>query len=319
MEQVATLTMNPALDVSAEVEELIPGPKLRSPWRQYEPGGGGINVARVIHRFGGQVCAVYPAGGPVGDMLDTLLRDEGVDHVGVPIRNLSRESFAVHVSASDELYHFVMPGPELSREEADHCIDALADLPSPPAYIVASGSLPEGVDDEFYARIARLCRDRDMRLILDTSGEPLHAALKEELFLVKPNEREFAQLAGEDIADDEADRREQARGVLERTRAQVMIVTMGDRGALLTSRDGQIRQRPPRVDVVSPVGAGDSFVALLAHKLAVGRDLEEALRYGVAAAAAAVTTPGSELCRGEDVERLYGQLDDTQTQSTSTT
>lgn len=307
MEPIVTLTMNPALDVSLEVEALSPGRKLRSPFARYEPGGGGINVARGIHTLGGAVRALFTAGGPIGEMLARAVETEGIPSQAIPIANLTRQDFSVRVRRPGALYHFVVPGPALSREEAERCLHAVASLDPPPRYLVGSGSLPPGAGEEFYARVARVARERGIRFILDSSGPPLKAALREGVYLVKPNAREFAELAGHAPAD-EKERRAIARAFVERGETEVLIVTQGAEGALLTARDQQVHARPPPVEGVSPVGAGDSFVALLALKLAQDRPLKEALYYGVAAAAAAVLTPGTELYRAGDVERMYERM-----------
>ncbi|ALP53943.1 hypothetical protein Tel_12800 [Candidatus Tenderia electrophaga] len=313
MKPIATLTMNPAVDVIAEVEQLQPGKKLRSPSRTDHPGGGGINVARVIRRFGGEVRAVFPAGGEVGERLSHLLERENVQYHAVPVTAQPRQNFVVHVKQPDELYHFVMPGAPLSEAEAERCLKELLRLQPRPRYLVASGSLPPGVDETFYARVAHLAHRHDMRLILDTSGAPLRAALDEGIYLIKPNQREFADLAGEPLAEDETQRREQVAAMLAQGNMETLIVTLGEAGAILATPQQQIRVRPPAIKGVSPVGAGDSFVALLVLKLAQGNAMQEALGYAVAAAAGAVLTRGTELCRVQDVERIYEQMshDDT--------
>lgn len=308
MESIATLTMNPALDIASQVDRLVPNQKLRSRSRRYYPGGGGINVARVIHRFGGNADAVFPAGGAIGEKLTSLLAAEGISYRAVPVKAEVRENIAVHVKDPGELYHFVMPGPQLSEEDAQHCLDALARIQPAPRYLVASGSLPPGVDDEFYARVAHLAHRHDTRLILDTSGPPLAAALEEGVYLIKPNRREFADLAGEALAEDGSTRRDQVREMVARESMKTLIVTLGADGAILATKEEQIVVRPPSVEGVSPVGAGDSFVALLTLKLAQGLSQQEALCFAVAAAAAAILTGGGELCHKEDVDRLYEEM-----------
>ncbi len=313
MKAVTTLTMNPALDMAASVVELIPDRKLRSTSRRYYPGGGGINVARAICRHGGAARAILPVGGPAGERLTALLEEEGIDYHGVAVAADTRENFVLHVESADDLYHVVMPGPRLEARDAEECLQACYQPPPAPEYMVASGSLPPGVDDEFYARVARLARHHDARLILDTSGPPLQAALQEAVYLIKLNRQEFADLADEELADDEAARRDQVRTLAACSNAEVVVVTLGSEGSLLAAPGVQIRIRPPAVEGVSPVGAGDSFVGLLTLKLAQDKSLQEALSYGVAAAAAAVLTRGTELFHSDDIERLYDRLtrDDT--------
>lgn len=308
MESVATLTMNPSLDLVLEVDKLVPGNKLRSKTVRSFPGGGGINVARVFHRFSQEIHALFPAGGSNGDRLIRCLNEDGISHEAMPVAAQTRESFVVHVGDADQHYHFVLPGPELRAEEAERCLQALQELEPAPRYLVASGSLPRGVDAEFYARVARFANGRDIRLILDTSGPPLTAALEEGVYLIKPNRFEFSELYGEKLASDEAARRDQIADVLSRGSMENLIVTLGDAGAMLATPRQLVHARPPRVDEVSTVGSGDSFVALLTLSLAQGKPLREALCWGVAGAAAATMTPGAELCHEKDVKRLFGQM-----------
>jgi 6-phosphofructokinase 2 len=307
MEATLTLTMNPSLDISTEVEEIVPERKLRTAALRREPGGGGINVARGIHMLGGEVTAVYPFGGPTGEMLKGLIEQEGIKHQPIPIAHLTRESFAILERSSGNPFHFVSPGPELSQYEWQQCLDEIAKFEPKPSYIIASGSLPRGVPKDFYARIARIAHKRGMRMILDTSGEPLQVALEEGVYLIKPNKHEFQGLVGHlpEAAEEQA---ALAREFIERGGTEIVILTLGSEGVLLTSRDQQHRVRSPRVEGVSPVGAGDSFIAVFIFNLARGRSLQEALFYGVAAATAALLTPGTELYRTGDIERFYQQI-----------
>lgn len=307
MNTIVTITMNPSLDLSTEIEEMLPGRKLRTAPLRREPGGGGINVARGIQTLGGQVTALYTVGGPTGQMLKELVDQEDINHYPLPIQRPTRESFAILESSSGHLFHFVSPGPELSQQEWQQCLDQIDQWNPKPTYLVASGSLPPGVPNDWYARLARIAKKQGMRLILDTSGPPLQAALEEGVYLVKPNQHEFQNLTGHSVNTPE----EQAtltREFVEQGKAEVVILTLGDKGAVLTTREEQQRAQPPKVKSISPVGAGDSFVAVITFNLARGRALKESLYYGVAAAAAALLTPGTELYRTEDMERIYQQM-----------
>ena len=300
---ILTLTMNPTLDIGLGVERLVPGQKLRSDTVRREPGGGGINVARGIKRLGGEVCALFAGDDVMGSQLQTLLEERSVPARRVPIRGVVREGISVWVREQEALFHFVMPGPELSDDEAQRVLDAVLDQEPCPDWLVASGSLPPGVDDEFYARLARAARERDIRFVLDSHGAPLRAALRERSFLVKCNRREFAALVEADEPN-AAEVRELARGLAAESDLRALVITLGADGALLTTRDDQVGFRPPRVEPQSPVGAGDSFVAACVYELAGGGTLRAAVQSGVAGAAAAVKTPGTELFDLEDYRRI---------------
>ncbi len=304
MKTIVTLTLNPAIDVETDVEELRPIRKLRCRAPRRDPGGGGINVARVIRELGGKAGAVHTAGGALGDLLQTLLDREGIERHPVAIAETTRESFTVNESSSGRHFRFVLPGPELAESEWRQCLEAAEALDPFPDYLVASGSLPPGVPDDFYARLGRLVRDRGARLVLDTSGLALRAALEEGVYLVKPNLRELRDLTGRAI-ESETDEEEACRRLVEEGRTEMVALTLGDRGGLFIARGIRLRVSTPEVEVRSPIGAGDSFTGAMTLALARGQGPEDAFLYGLAAGTAAVTTPGTELCRQRDVERLF--------------
>jgi 6-phosphofructokinase 2 len=308
MKPVLTVTLNPAVDCSTQVENVSPDQKLRCAPPRFEPGGGGINVARVVGRLGGRAAALYAAGGASGQLLGELLRREGVERRPVEVAARTRENLAVRETSSGSQYRFTMPGAELSEPEWREVLERVQEADPAPEWVVASGSLPRGAPADFYARLAAALRRTGARLVLDSSGEPLSRALEEGVYLVKPNLRELASLAGGEIQDEEHLARA-ARELLDRGRAQVVLVSRGAGGAYLVHAGGEEHLRAPTVPHKSKVGAGDSMVGGLVHALAQGRELAEAARRGVAAGAAAVMTPGSELCRAEDVERLAGRRD----------
>jgi 6-phosphofructokinase 2 len=311
MKPVVTLTMNPALDMSTSVERVESRHKLRCGPAVFDPGGGGVNVARVIHRLGGEAMALYPCGGPTGHAYRQLLEAEGVDARAIPIEGATRSNVTVDETSTGEQYRFVVQGPEISEAEWRHCLDVLAERVEADGYVVASGSLPPGVPDDFYRRVARLAKARGARCVIDTSGAPLRAALEEGVFLVKPNLREMQQLTGKDL--DAARQQEQAaRELVERGASEIVALTLGADGAVLAWSGGLSRVLAPRLAARSAVGAGDSFVGALVLRLAQGRPLEEAFLYASAAGAAALLTPATELCRRDDVERLYRQIAEAQ-------
>lgn len=300
---VVTVTLNPAIDVSTAVGHVVSERKLRCRAARYEPGGGGINVARAIRRLGGRAAALFPAGGPAGRLLADLLDAEGIERIAVPIRGFTRENWNVLEEETGRQFRFVLPGPALAPDEWRECFERVANLDPFPEYLVGSGSLPPEVPDDFQARLARLARKRGSRFVLDASGPPLARALEEGVFLWKPSLREFQEWSGEK-GPDEAVWRARARQAVESGRCEVLVLSLGAGGALWTSRQGQERLNAPLVTVASSVGAGDSLVAGIVFSLASGRPVPEAVRFGVAAAAAAVMNPGTGLCRREDALRL---------------
>jgi 6-phosphofructokinase 2 len=302
-----TLTMNPAIDVSASVEYVVPDHKLRCGSPTYEPGGGGINVARAVRKLGGAALALFPAGGPAGALLGTLLDAEGVPHRTFPITGWTRENTNVTERVTRRQFRFVMPGPTLHEREWQSILEHLSATAPAPGYLVASGSLPPGVPVDFYARLARLASGRGIKLVLDASGEPLRRALDEGVHVLKPSLREFEELTGEPGCE-ESRLPGLARRLVDAGRCEILILSLGPRGVFWLSSSGRGRLVSPTVPVRSSVGAGDSMVAGVVLSLAQGRPLADAVRVGVAAGAASVMNPGTELCRAEDVERFYAEV-----------
>ena len=305
---VVTLTMNPAVDLSASTARVEPTHKLRCRSSRRDPGGGGVNVARVIQRFGVPTLAVYPAGGHVGQLLNQLMADELVRAHPIAIAEETRTDFTVFDEGSGEQYRFVLPGPRLRGPEWMECLAALANLNSRPDIICASGSLPPGVPDDFYARLAEVAGNHGARFVLDTSGAPLRAALETRVDLIKPNLRELREISGEALDSDHA-LLATCRGLIEHRRVAAVAVTLGAEGALLVTGEGAWRAAALPVHPVSSVGAGDSFLGAMVWAMATGRSDLEAFRFGVAGGAAAVRASGTELCHPKDVHHLVSDVE----------
>lgn len=307
MTDILTVTMNPALDVSTSTGKVVDTHKLRCSAVQRHPGGGGVNVARVVQRLGGDCVALYPAGGATGQRLRQMLDKEQVESLCVQIADETRESFSVFETSSGHEYRFVLPGPMLTPPEWQACLDRFAALDVPPRYLVASGSLPPGVPTDFYARLSRLARARGSQVVLDTSGPALAAALAEGVYLVKPSLRELRDFTGQPLAS-EPEWRAAAQQIIQDGQAQVVALSLGEQGALLVTAERTWRAPSLPVKVASAIGAGDSFVGGLIWALNRHADLEQALRYGMAAGAAALLAAGTALCQPADVERLYHEV-----------
>jgi 6-phosphofructokinase 2 len=250
---------------------------------------------------------LYLAGGPLGQMLSSLLDHEGIDHHPATIQGLTRQNFTVYEESTGQQFRFGMPGPEVQEKEWSKLLDTLYAYEPAPAFIVASGSLPSGMPTDFYARIAKCARELGARMILDTWGEAFFLAVQEGVYLIKPNLRELGDLAGA-VIEEEDEQEALARRIIEQGQSEIVVVSLGAAGALLVDKNGHERLRAPTVPIKSKVGAGDSMVAGITLRLAQGESVLEVVRFGVAAGAAAVMTPGTELCRREDAENLYEKI-----------
>ncbi|MCW3835704.1 1-phosphofructokinase family hexose kinase [Sphingomonas canadensis] len=308
MAEIVTLTMNPALDVTTSVPQVEPVHKLRCAPPRRDPGGGGINVARVVRALGGDAIALFPAGGPTGAAVSALLAGAGVPALPVPIAGTTRESFTVDETGSGDQFRFILPGPQIAPAELDAVIAALEGIGGPPRWIVVSGSMPPGVEAAaLYRRIAAIAARTGARLVIDSSGPALAACEGVRPFLIKPSYSELGALAGRDVSE-EAAQVEAARELLARGFAQMVLVSLAERGALLVSEAGAERFAAIPVKAVSGVGAGDSMIAAMVLMLSRGAEPAEAVRWGLAAGAAALLAPGTQLARREDIERLRAAL-----------
>lgn len=301
--RIVTLTMNPALDITTSVEAVRPTDKLRCSATRYDPGGGGVNVARVARVLGGSVFAVFPAGGSHGGLLMRLLSDAGVPFAGIPIVATTRESFTVNEVSTGQQYRFVLPGPCLTLREQERCLQELRIAARSAEFVVASGSLPPGVSADFYQRVADMCRQLGARLILDTSGGGLRH-VSSGVFLLKPSVRELRECVGRPLRT-EAEQSAAAHELIDTGRAEVVLVSLGSEGALLATRHATLRFPALPMPDGSGVGAGDAMVAAITVGLSRGWPLVKSVAFGIAAGAAMLTTPGTAACERADVERFF--------------
>ena len=313
MDRVATLTLNPAIDGACEAEAVFPTHKIRTHAERYDPGGGGINVARVLARLGEKVEVVYLAGGATGALLDELLDQNGLIRQRISIHDHTRQSLAVYERSTGKEFRFVPEGPLVSEAEWRAAFDHCAGLDH--GWLVASGSLPRGAPVDFYARLSAVLGGRDMRLVVDTSGPALAAAIEAGgLFLAKPSLGEFEALVGRKLDTPDA----VGRAALELVRAgkaQNIAVSMGHEGAVLAHAGGVLLRPALEVTVKSATGAGDCFVAGMVHGFmrqadSGGNDAAEAFRWGMAAGTAAVLSPGTDLAHPADIRAMWEALGD---------
>ncbi|MGE5452771.1 MAG: 1-phosphofructokinase family hexose kinase [Acidobacteriota bacterium] len=306
-DRIVTVTMNPALDVSTAVNQVTPTHKLRCEAAQMHPGGGGINVARVIHRLGTDCLALFPSGGLNGKAIETRLDAEGVPFQSIPIAQESRESFSVHERQTGLDYRFVVPGPKLQESEWRACLTAVRSLRPVPRYLVASGSLPPGVPQDFYAQLGQLCRTQDTLLALDASGPALLAGLQAGVYVFKPSLRELRELTGQALTTN-AERIQAARTLIEQGQSEIVALSLGDEGAMLITRNQAWSAPALPVPVASTIGAGDSFLAGLIWALSENQPLEQAFAQALATATAALLSPGTALGQPQDIADLLAQV-----------
>lgn len=304
--RIVTLTLNPAIDLASAAPWVRPVHKIRTTGEHVDPGGGGINVARVVHALGGEALAVLAEGGATGRFLTELLDEAGVAYRAVPIAGRTRVSFSVRAEDSGAEYRFVPEGPRLADVEWRAVLAAVDAAEG--AFVVASGSLPPGVPADAYAIAARAAAaTRGRRFVLDTSGPALRASLGAGIDLLKPSLGELESLVGHPLSDPAAQAAE-ARALVASGAARMVAVSLGADGALLATPDGVLRRPALAGPVRSVVGAGDAFLAAMVLALARGAAPGEALDWGLAAGAAAVGGVGTARLHHADVAARYRAL-----------
>jgi 6-phosphofructokinase 2 len=302
---IATLSLNPTIDMMSEADLVVPTHKIRTSNESFEPGGGGVNVARVIHELGGEAMVICPAGGFTGRMLDELLGAIPIPRRIVPISGNTRISVTVFERKTGHEYRFTPNGPTLSADEVAACLEAIrkADY----SMFVASGSVPMGAPTDILAQIANIVTGKGAKFILDSSGAGLSVTLeKASVTMVKPSMPELEALVGRRLVHKSG---EAAAAVLvRRGRAEIVAVTLGAAGAMVVTKDRTFRIRAPKVEARSAVGAGDAFVGAMALSLSEGKPIDEAIMLATAAGAATALTPVAKVCARHDVMRLHEQV-----------
>ncbi|MEO1137724.1 MAG: 1-phosphofructokinase family hexose kinase, partial [Pseudomonadota bacterium] len=268
MTRIITLTPNPALDYAVEADFVEPNRKIRCQNPQMHPGGGGINVARSCARLGAHTLAVLTAGGVYGDALIKSLAAENVPMRMIPIGGETRLAFHVNNHREDNEYRFNLPGAEMTAAETSRFFDAVREETEAGDFVVASGSLPPGAPDDFWAEAAHIAKEHGARFVLDSiSG--LKPALEEGIYMLRQNEYEYPALSGGPLSwPDEVERF--AKAMVSDGRVQHMVVSHGGDGSMMASADGVFTAPSFKIRATSAVGAGDSFVGGLLTALARG-------------------------------------------------
>jgi len=306
MKYIVTITLNPAIDKSTIVAEMVPEKKLKCNSPKFDPGGGGINVSRVLKRLNNKSTAIYFEGGFLGKYFSQLINSENISTIPIEIKNNTRENFIVFDQKTNLQYRFGMPGPEINKIECTQLIKVIKQIKDID-YLVLSGSMPPNFDENVVGEIAMLCEHKNAKFIIDTSGPALKNHLSKNVFLIKPNINELASLVGLKSIEIE-DVPNVAKEIIANEKCAAICVSLGANGAMLITKDRKYRIVPPKVNTISTVGAGDSMLAGIVHKLSIGEDLPNAVKFGVSCGTAATLNPGTELCHLADVEKIYSQI-----------
>jgi 1-phosphofructokinase family hexose kinase len=303
---IATVTLNPSLDEWVTLPALRLGRLNRASRVERYPGGKGINVSRVVHELGGRTVAFALAGGEDGAILSHRMHGLRIQHEFVTVAGSTRNNYKI-LTAGGVLTEINTAGPHAPASALRALRRRLLRRPLPRC-VVLSGSLPPGVPASIYRDVIRSFRRLSVPAVLDASGAALRLGLSARPWLIKPNREEAEELLGRRLST--MDAVVDAVRALLRRGPHAAILSLGKAGAVLgaLAPDGVWLARPPAVTVRSAVGAGDSLVGGVVTAWRRGATLLDAFRWGMACGSASAMTPGTELCRRRDVERLLPRV-----------
>jgi len=293
---IVTLTPNPSLDRTLQIEQLRRGEVVRATSVRVDPGGKGINVALALTLNGRAARAVVPIGGREGEQLAAAIEDTGIELIRVPITETVRTNITL-AEPDGAVTKINDPGPTLTATEAAALTSATVASLDGASWVAGCGSLPPGASNQLYAELVSAAHDANARVAIDASGPALAAAVEAGPDLIKPNVHELAELTGQELIriGDVVDAAHQ----LQSGGIGTVVVSLGADGAVLVDADGAWQATTPPITVRSTVGAGDALVAGL---LAAGGRGPDALRSGVAYGSAAAQLPGTQFPSSDQLD-----------------
>ena len=303
---IATVTLNPSLDRIVSVDGFSLGSTLATSGARQVAGGKGINVARVIKVLGGEAIATGFLGGPTGELMETILREEGLKAEFVRIKGTTRSNLTILDPTSKTETHLMEPGPKVDKKELGQFKRKFKRIIAGSKFLALSGSLPLGVKQNFYAELVQLAKEEGVRTVLDSRGEALLEGIKASPFMVKPNRRELEEIAGEKLHR-RKDMIKVIRSLLDKG-IEIVALSLGREGAVVASNERIWSVSPPEIKVVNSVGSGDALVTGLIYSFTKGAGMEEAIRLGMACALSNALISGAGLCRKEAIEKFYPRI-----------
>jgi 1-phosphofructokinase family hexose kinase len=303
---ILTLTINPAIDRIVNVDKLVFEDRAYILDQAEAAGGRGINASQVIHSFGGKTHALLTCGGPAGKRMLKSLGAMGFPYDVVPVASESRINFTI----SDKQGLTVKlneVGSSLDPEEV-HAVRKLVESRIRTArWLMICGSIQPGVPARFYSELIQLAAGRGVKVLLDTDGDALQYGLDAHPTVISPNQHEAERLLGRALIT-----RAQFLEAVERMKAmgsESVILSLGSRGAIGSSSEGIFEVIPPRVDTLSPIGAGDALAAAFVWSMDKGKTFAESLKWGVAAGTAMASLPGTKFPTLQQTRAIYKQVE----------
>ncbi|HEU0141906.1 MAG TPA: 1-phosphofructokinase family hexose kinase [Bryobacteraceae bacterium] len=303
---IVTLTLNPAIDHNVLTDRLVFDDRGYILSTQESAGGRGINASRVIHSFQGETLAIAPSGGKSGKRFESLLSCCGHPFRPVPIQHEIRTNLTI----TDEQGLTVKlneRGAPMTKEELERIEQVVLEALDGAEWLMICGSVPPGVEPEFYSKLIQKANAMSVKTLLDTDGDSLYEGVMAKPWVVTPNQQEAERLLATALLTRnhffDAARRLLGMG------SKAVVLSLGSRGAVASADGKMFEVIPPRIDVVCPIGAGDALAAAFTWAMANGSSFADAVRWGVAAGTASARLPGLNFASLEQARQDYAQVE----------
>src|SRR5216683_1955289 len=303
--RIATVTVNPAIDMTVRVDAFQAKTGNRGQTMQFDAGGKGVNVASFLADYGQATAVTGLLGQENADLFEQLFAHKRIDDRFVRIPGRTRIGVKIVDEAKQQTTDINMPGLHPTTEAMNTLLETIERLAASSDWFALSGNLPPGAPATIYATIITQLKRHGKQVVLDTSGEALREGVRAGPTVVKPNVDELHQLTGQSLAD-EAAVEQAARQLL--GDIQLVVISMGERGALFVDAATTLIATPPQVQVKSTVGAGDAMVAGLIAGQVQGVSLPDCARLATAFSLGTITRLGSELPAPETLQMYSDQV-----------
>ena len=303
---ILTVTINPSLDRNIEVDRLVFEDRAYITSQSDSAGGRGMNASRVLHSFGAKTLAIVTSGGVNGPRLEKLAAKSGFPVKVVPIHNEIRLNLTV-TDKQGLAIRLNERGPLITPEELVRLEKVVANRLESASWLMLCGSVPPGVSRDFYTKLIRLARERKVKTLLDTDGDPLLHGIEASPTVVSPNQPEAERLLNRALITRaqflEAATRIKAMG------AESVMLSLGSRGVVAVNDHQLLEVIPPRTDAVSPLGAGDALAAAFVWAASKKKDFADCVRWAVAAGTASAMLPGLVFASLEQTKEVYKSVE----------
>jgi 1-phosphofructokinase family hexose kinase len=303
---IVTLTANPAIDRILSVDRLAFEDRAYITSSRESAGGRGINASHVVHSFGGETLAILISGGATGKRLEEHLRGYGFPFRAVPVQNRIRTNLTI-TDKQGLTVNLNEAGPVLTKTEVSRLEKVVREALEGADWLLLCGSLPPGVPTSFYARLIALARARRVKTMLHADGNALREGIEAKPTLATPNQPEAARLLSRTLLT--RTHYLEAAAEIRGMGPETVVLSLGSRGAVGAFATGTVEAIPPRVDAVSPIGAGDALMAVYAWAMTRKPDPVDALRWGVAAGTASARLPGMSFANVAQTREIYRQVE----------